>query len=57
MKFYILGENKRKFIGMCKNILTRIKSSYYYVYIIIYDIFFIQFSYTQQFFLVYIYVK
>ena len=57
MKFYILGENKRKFIGMCKNILTRIKSSYYYIYIIIYDIFFIHFSYTQQFFLVYIYVK
>jgi len=57
MKFYILDENKLKFICMCKNNHIYQKVRYNYVYSVLSDIFFIYFSYKSQFFLVYKYVK
>ena len=47
MKFYILDENKLKFIGMCKNNHIYQKVRYNYVYSVLNDIFFIYFSYKS----------
>ena len=57
MKFYILDENKLKFICMCKNNHIYQKVRYNYVYSVLNTIFFIYFSYKLRFFLVYNFVK
>ena len=57
MKFYILDENKLKFICMCKNNHIYQKVRYNYVYSLLNTIFFIYFSYKLRFFLVYNFVK
>lgn len=57
MKFYILDENKLKFICMCKKNHIYQKVRYNYVYSVLNTIFFIYFSYKLRFFLVYNFVK
>lgn len=57
MKFYILDENKLKFIPMCKNKRIYKKVHYINVYSYILAIIFILFSYNFPLFLVYNFVK
>ena len=57
MKFYILDENKLKFICMCKN--KRIYEKVHYIKVCRHNlvILFTSFSYNTPFFLVYNFVK
>ena len=57
MKFYILDENKLKFICMCKNKRIYEKVHYIKVYRHNLVILFTSFSYNALFFLVYNFVK